>query len=275
MRRLLFFCIASAIFTGCATKEVKTPPSHHISPEEILEKPVVEQPKVYIEEKPIKEIMLKQEEELFSKRPIPELSKRDEIVKLAMSYLGKRDGGDCSGFVNLVNAKSKHPYYNEKELSQSFDNARKSRAMYNLLSKQDKVFDQKQLPNIGDLVFFEDTVRRSPAPKAKTTKNQPANTKNKGKTPPPPPAPKKPVYVPKENITHVGIVTKVEADGTVEFIHHSNGKNILDYMNFNFPTLTQKDGKKINTYMKRCPSKGGTPQTQCMNIAFFVAYGSV
>ena len=77
-----------------------------------------------------------------------------------------------------------------------------------------------------------------------------------------------------ENITHVGIVTKVEADGTVEFIHHSNGKNILDYMNFNFPMLTHKDGKVINTYMKRCPSKGGAAQPQCMNIAFFVAYGT-
>jgi hypothetical protein len=35
-----------------------------------------------------------------------------------------------------------------------------------------------------------------------------------------------------------------------------------------------KDGKKINTYMKRCPSKNGAVQPQCMNIAFFVAYGT-
>ena len=77
-----------------------------------------------------------------------------------------------------------------------------------------------------------------------------------------------------ENITHVGIVTRVDGDGTVEFIHHSNGKNILDYMNFNFPKQTLKDGKKINTYMKRCPSKNSAVQTACLNIAFFVGFGT-
>jgi len=248
MKRCIAFSIV-ALLSGCAPKTV-----------EVMPEPVKEyaEPKMYIEEKPTKEFFLKKEKETFALRPVPQLSMREAIVENAMIYLGKRDGGDCSGFVNLVNIKSGHPFYEEKELSQSFDNARKSRAMFNLMSKKGKAFEAK-LPNIGDLVFFENTERRA------ATK-QP---KGKGKAPV-----KQPVVNVAENITHVGIVTKVEVDGTVEFIHHSNGKNILDYMNFTYPMLTHKDGKKINTYMKRCPSKGGAAQPQCMNIAFFVAYGT-
>ena len=113
------------------------------------------------------------------------------------------------------------------------------------MKKKGNAYDNR-LPYIGDLVFFEDTERRKPKGKVNVA----------------------------ENITHVGIVTRVDGDGTVEFIHHSNGKNILDYMNFNFPKQTLKDGKKINTYMKRCPSKNGAVQTACLNIAFFVGYGT-
>ena len=251
--RLLAYSLTALLLCGCAPKTVETPlePTPQGSPVE---------PKIYIEEKPTKELFLKQEKESFELRHVPELSKRESIVHNAMLYLGKRDGGDCSGFISLVNVKTGSPFYQEKELSQSFDNARKSRAMFNLMSKKGNTFEAR-LPNIGDLVFFENTERRAAVVKPKG--------KGKEKAPI-----KQPVVNVAENITHVGIVTKVEPDGTVEFIHHSNGKNILDYMNFNFPMLTHKDGKKINTYMKRCPSKGGAAQPQCMNIAFFVAYGT-
>lgn len=251
--KLISLSLATLLLCGCASKNLDLSPSTN-------ETQTYAEPKMYIEEKPTKEFFLQQEKNTFALRPVPELSKREAIVQNAMMYLGKRDGGDCSGFVSLVNVKTGSPFYQEKELSQSYDNARKSRAMFNLMSKRGNAFETR-LPNIGDLVFFENTERK-PAVKTKT--------KGKGsKTPI-----KQPVVNVAENITHVGIVTKVEVDGTVEFIHHSNGKNILDYMNFTYPMLTNKDGKKINTYMKRCPSKNGAAQPQCMNIAFFVAYGT-
>lgn len=248
MKRWLSLSLVALTLIGCAQKPgIETP-------EPIVEK-TQEAPKMYIEEKPTKELFLRQEETRFALRPVPERSHRENIVDVAMSYYGKRDGGDCSGFVNLVNIKTGHPYYHDDELSKSFDNARKSRAMFNLMSKKGHAFETT-LPNIGDLVFFENTERR-PAVKTKGKKGV-----------------KTPAVQVAENITHVGIVTRVDSDGTVEFIHHSNGKNILDYMNFTYPMLTHKDGKKINTYMKRCPSKNGAAQPQCMNIAFFVAYGT-
>lgn len=263
--KLISLSLATLLLCGCASKNPDVSAVGH-------EAQTHSEPKMYIEEKPTKEFYLQQERNTFSLRLVPELSRREAIVQNAMMYLGKRDGGDCSGFVSLVNVKTGSPFYKEKELSQSFDNARKSRAMFNLMSKKGNAFETR-LPNIGDLVFFEDTERHHGV-KVQTQTKDKSKAKGKGKTPVKQQPVKQPVVNVAENITHVGIVTKVEVDGTVEFIHHSNGKNILDYMNFTYPMLTNKDGKKINTYMKRCPSKNGAAQPQCMNIAFFVAYGT-
>lgn len=224
------------LFLGCAPKDATIQ-----TPQETLTHEQKVEPKIYIEEKDTKSIYERKTEIIDGVA----LSKREQIVRNAMSYWNKKDGKDCSGFVNLVNFKNGYPFYGEKELSQSFDNARKSRAMYNLMGKKGDTFENK-LPRIGDLVFFEDTERRK--------------TKVKNKV--------------AENITHVGIVTRVDADKTVEFIHHSNGKNILDYMNFALPTQTKNGDKVVNTYMKRCKSKKGEVKTECLNLAFFVAYGT-
>ncbi len=239
MKKYLLPILCMLLFLGCAEKsEIPIP--------EELAASHQEEHKEYIEEKPTQEQMKQEEEKKHASRVIPDLSKREQIVTVAMSYKGKRDGGDCSGFVNLVNNKNEYVFYSPKELDDHYDNARKSRAMYNLMRKKNHTYSDK-LPYIGDLIFFEDTERRK--------------SKGSGNV--------------AENITHVGIVTRADADGTVEFIHHSRGRNKLDYMNLNYPTLTQKDGKTINTYMKRCSSKKGQiVRSDCMNHAFFVAYGS-
>lgn len=240
MKSLLFLLTLLAL-SGCAPQ----PPAPSFIPYQEVKEPEPEyESEVYIEKK-VNPLPLV--DNVFDTSKVAmESIKRNAIVKKALSYLGKRDGKDCSGYVTLVNNVSGHPYFLDKELSDSFDNARKSRAMFNLMGKKGETFDEKREPRLADLVFFENTERR------------PSKSKNK---------------VP-ENITHVGIVTRIDADGTIEFIHHSNGKNIVDYMNFNYPKLTVKDGKKINTYMKRCKSQKGEVRTDCLNIAFFVAYGT-
>ncbi len=256
----IIFSLSALLLCGCAMTQVEVSPANNVAEAKV-------EPKMYIDNEPTNELLLEKEKESYVLRHAPQRSSREAIVENAMMYLGKRDGGDCSGFVNLINLKTGRPFYNEKELSASFDNARKSRAMFNLMSKKGNAYEAR-LPNLGDLVFFENTERRATPKTKKIVKSKTKNGKKEIVQK------KAPVPNVAENITHVGIVTKVEADGTVEFIHHSNGKNILDYMNFNYPMLTHKDGKKINTYMKRCPSKGGAAQPQCMNIAFFVAYGT-
>jgi hypothetical protein len=94
--RIISLSLAALLLCGCAPKSVEVSPAVAGMQQEHLE------PKMYLEEKPTKEFALKKERESFDLRPVPELSKREAIVENAMMYLGKRDGGDCSGFVNLV-----------------------------------------------------------------------------------------------------------------------------------------------------------------------------
>ena len=64
--------------------------------------------------------------------------KRQEIIKNAMKHQGKKDGGDCSGFVTLVNQESTQPYFTTAELNGYFEDARRSLAIYNLLDDQNR-----------------------------------------------------------------------------------------------------------------------------------------
>ncbi len=240
--KIVSLCFLSLMYYGCAPTTPQLP-HNHIPQEEIKEPEPKYESETYIEEK-VNPIPLSSTVFDTSKLTL-DSSRRDALIKNALSYFGKRDGGDCSGFVNLINIKNGHPYYLDKELSESFDNARKSRAMYNLMNKKGLTFEGRE-PRIGDLIFFENTVRRKSKVKISVA----------------------------ENITHVGIVTRIDADKTVEFIHHSSGKNRLDYLNFEEPKRTHKDdGKVINTYMKRCKSTKSV-NTACLNLAFFVAYGT-
>ena len=51
-----------------------------------------------------------------------EFSIRKAIVESAMKYLGKDDGKDCSGFVDLVNSDTNESFYKSDMLYKYFDN---------------------------------------------------------------------------------------------------------------------------------------------------------
>jgi hypothetical protein len=169
-----------------------------------------------------------------------ELPKRKEIVSNALKHKDKRDGGDCSGFVSLVNKESGFPYFETKELNEHFEDARRSLAIYNLLESQKRLHWEK--PLIGDLIFFANTVKKYA----------------KGKS--------------VDNITHIGIVTKIDADETVHFLHHTRGKNVMGYMNLTKPTLALQEGKMLNSYMEKCSI---SQSYECLAPTYFSAYGTI
>jgi len=169
-----------------------------------------------------------------------ELPKRKEIVSNALKHKDKRDGGDCSGFVALVNKESAYPYFEPKELNEHFEDARRSLAMYNLLESHKRLHWEK--PLIGDLIFFANTVK-------KYAKGNHA-----------------------DNITHIGIVTKIDADETVHFLHHTRGKNVMGYMNLTKPKLAIQEGKTLNSYMEKCSI---SQSHECLAPSYFSAYGSI
>ncbi len=167
--------------------------------------------------------------------------KRQEIIKNALTHQGKKDGGDCSGFVTLVNKESIQPYFSIAELNDYFEDARRSLAIYNLLEDQNRLYHEK--PKMGDLIFFANTVKKY----AKAKKSV-------------------------DNITHIGIITKIDSDETIYFIHHTRGKYLISQMNLNYPNVAIYNTKSVNSYLEKCAKNEGH---QCLAPAYFSAYGRI
>ena len=71
-------------------------------------------------------------------------------------------------------------------------------------------------------------------------------------------------------LTHAGIVVDVDEDETVSYIHASTSRGlVLGYMNLKYPDLARKDGKVINSYLRR---GGGVDSlaSKCFN-----SYGTI
>ena len=166
--------------------------------------------------------------------------KEKALLDLMQKYIGKKDGGDCSGFVTLINRQFSLNLFDENEL-EKFYTARglKSEAMFRLYESKNLISFEN--PEVGDLIFFNNTT--------KSTKN---NKKAK-------------------IITHVGIVSSVEKDGTVAFTHHTKGKNMVDFMNLNDKNTRKKGKKELNSYVVSCKNKS----TSCLASNRFAGFGKV
>ena len=160
------------------------------------------------------------------------------LLNLLQGYIGKRDGGDCSGFVTLVNKKLNRDFFDEKELDKFYTkHGLKSEAMFKLYESKNLIaFDD---PKVGDLVFFNNTTR---------------STKNNKKA---------------KIVTHVGIVSSVEKDGTVGFTHHARGKNAVDFMNLKNKNTRKKGNKELNSYVVSCKNNN----TSCLASNRFAGFG--
>ena len=109
--------------------------------------------------------------------------------------------------------------------------------MFDLYKDKNKIYFSQ--PQVGDLVFFNNTTRAT-----------------KGRS--------------KKLITHVGIVSKVNKDGSVEFLHNTGGRNVVSVMNLSLPNDHQIAGKKVNAYIiSRCKD------SSCLVSNRFSGYGRV
>lgn len=165
-------------------------------------------------------------------------AKETTLLNLLQGYIGKRDGGDCSGFVTLVNKKLNRDFFDEKELDKFYTkHGLKSEAMFKLYESKNLIaFDD---PKVGDLVFFNNTTR---------------STKNNKKA---------------KIVTHVGIVSSVEKDGTVGFTHNSRGKNAVNFMNLKNKNTRKKGEKELNSYIVSCKNNNAS----CLASNRFAGFG--
>ena len=165
-------------------------------------------------------------------------TKETALLNLLQGYIGKRDGGDCSGFVTLINKKFNRDFFDEKELDKFYTKrGLKSEAMFKLYESKNLIaFDD---PKVGDLIFFNNTTR---------------STKNNKKA---------------KIVTHVGIVSSVEKDGTVAFTHHTKGKNMVDFMNLKNKNTRKKGKKELNSYVVSCKNNN----LSCLASNRFAGFG--
>ena len=152
-------------------------------------------------------------------------------------YTNTRIGGDCSGLITAINKNNGSAIFDPKELNKYYSSGRKSQAMFDLYKDKNKIsFSQ---PQVGDLVFFNNTTKAT-----------------KGGS--------------KKLITHVGIVSKVNEDGSVEFLHNIRGKNVLSVMNLSLPNDHKIAGKQVNDYIiSKCND------SSCLVSNRFSGYGRV
>ena len=152
-------------------------------------------------------------------------------------YTNTRIGGDCSGLITAINKNNGSAIFDPKELNKYYSSGRKSQAMFDLYKDKNKIYFSQ--PQVGDLVFFNNTTRAT-----------------KGRS--------------KKLITHVGIVSKVNEDGSVEFLHNIRGKNVLSVMNLSLPNDHKIAGKQVNDYIiSKCND------SSCLVSNRFSGYGHV
>ncbi|MDD6162303.1 MAG: CHAP domain-containing protein [Campylobacteraceae bacterium] len=152
-------------------------------------------------------------------------------------YTNTRIGGDCSGLITAINKNNDSAIFDPKELNKYYSSGRKSQAMFDLYKDKNKIsFSQ---PQVGDLVFFNNTTRATKGGSEKL-------------------------------ITHVGVVSKVNEDGSVEFLHNIRGKNVLSVMNLSLPNDHKIAGKQVNDYIiSKCKD------SSCLVSNRFSGYGRV
>ena len=77
--------------------------------------------------------------------------------------------------------------------------------------------------------------------------------------------------LPRSRLTHIGIVEKVERDGTVVFLHHMQGRVVRGRMNRGSPSTHRNPvtGQVINDFLRR----GGSGQRLAGEL--FAGYGTV
>lgn len=181
---------------------------------------------------------------VFTMQSLTQENTRLEIVKWANFYMNKKYKYNQSDTIT-------NPFSKEKK-KVNFDCSGFVNAVYwtaiekpniklqgstenihYILSKENKVY-KNVMPNIGDIIFFDGTTN------------------------------------PNKKLTHSGIVISIDEDETITYIHSSTSKGpILGYMNLKYPDLVRKDGKQINSYLRR----GDVPYSLASHC--FNSYGTV
>lgn len=166
----------------------------------------------------------------FSQQLFPKANTRNEVVKWANFYMNKHYKYNQSDTITNPFTKEKKKVHFDCSgfvaavYWTSFKNptiklSGSTENIYYILSKQNRTY-KNTLPNIGDIIFFDGTTN------------------------------------PNKKLTHSGIIIDIDENETITYAHATTSKGtILGYMNLKYPDLATKDGKVINSYLRRGSGK--------------------
>lgn len=174
-----------------------------------------------------------------------ECSQRNDIVEHALSFdklasVPKPGVNDCSGFVKFV-----FGYFNVDIFNSTAESDSGTEIIYNYSKENGKVFTENKTPKKGDFIFFDNSYDRN----------------DDGKV--------------NDHFTHIAIVTNVDSDGTVEYIHKSGSGINVQYMNLkNKENQYSEDKKRINSYLRK-KTKNDEGNTPYLSGQMFKSYGTI
>lgn len=143
---------------------------------------------------------------------------------------------DCSGYVEAILESLGHDIF---DFVKSYDiHANGVTQIYEYVERTGSIYRDKE-PKEGDLIFFSNTY----------DVDRDGNINDK--------------------LSHIGIVTNVDQDGTISFKHIIRGSIETDFINLSKPNLHSYKGQIINSYLRRASKKHPYPATTAQLFDFF------
>ncbi len=171
--------------------------------------------------------------------------KRSEIIKAAKKYAGKPGIYDCSTLVRKILNQADIVFIEEGIKNSRSRHKKGVRIIYEILARKGKIYRDYRTAGLGDLVLFNNTYDMN--------RNRRLD----------------------DRFTHIGIITRIDRDGTMQYLHSTIGKGIIyGYLNLQHKSVYKRGDKVLNNYLRR-KSRHDRPGTKYLSGELFFAFGKV
>ena len=165
-----------------------------------------------------------------------DMEREEVLTRSAIEQAHKDFRRDCSGYVQAILSSLGHDVVGfTREYGIRTNGVAQ---IFEYVERSGTIY-KNELPKIGDLIFFSNTY----------------DVNRDGQI--------------NDKLSHIGIVTKIDEDGTISFKHVIHREIKTDYINLSKPTLHSYKGRIINSYIRRAGKNSAYPTTTSQLFDFF------